>query len=744
MNAIQTLAPIDLFAPHIEAAARAFCGPVNARMSTPTELRFRANGSISVSIGGPKQGVWSCFDLADSAGVAHGGVLDLLRVFGRLEKPEAIEWLRRQGAQLGPKPAPAKPQTAAIYDYRGADGLLLFQVLRLEPKSFRQRRPDGNGGWSYKLDDVKRVPYRLPELLAAPSDAHVFVAEGEKDVDRLRHFGLRATCNAGGAGKWLAEFAVYLEGRQVVILPDHDEAGERHGLDVAAKIIGSAQSVRVLRLPGLPPKGDVSDWLDAGGTPEALHDLVVSTTPSNRAAIELPVRPSPAAMELEPTEDAVAQAFALRYRQTLRYDHTSGLWHEWDGASWRPERTRLAFEWARKLCREVADAKDYNFGIRSTLAKAVTAGAVERFAQSDRAFAVTSEIWDADPYLLGTPGGTLDLRTGAVRRASSNDFITRLTAVAPAETAACPRWLAFLDDATGGDADLIRFLRSWCGYALTGTVQEHALLFIYGPGGNGKSVFLNTISNLLGDYAKVAAMETFTAASGDRHPTDLAMLAGARMVSVSETEEGAPWAETRIKQLTGGDPISARFMRRDFFTYLPAFKLTIVGNHQPQLRNVDDAARRRFNVVPFTRKPAQPDRDLEAKLRAEWPAILRWSIDGALEWQRAGLVRPTAVKAATADYFSEQDSVAQWLEEQCETGGRHLSETVGALFESWRTFALANGEKPGTAKWISQTLARHGFEAVKNTPGFPGRRGFLRIAVKRPDLAGQWQNASDR
>ena len=167
--------------------------------------------------------------------------------------------------------------------------------------------------------------------------------------------------------------------------------------------------------------------------------------------------------------------------------------------------------------------------------------------------------------------------------------------------------------------ELIRYLQQWCGYCLTGDTREHALVFVYGGGGNGKSVFLNTVSGILSEYAVTAAMDTFTASRDSKHPTDLAMLRGARMVTASETEEGKPFAEARIKQMTGGDPISARFMRQDFFTFLPQFKITIVGNYRPTLQNVDEAFRRRFNIIPFTRKPDKPDKALESKLHAEAP-----------------------------------------------------------------------------------------------------------------------------
>ena len=257
-------------------------------------------------------------------------------------------------------------------------------------------------------------------------------------------------------------------------------------------------------------------------------------------------------------------------------------------------------------------------------------------------------------------------------------------------------------------------------------------------------MFLKTIGNILGDYATSAAMDTFTASHSDKHPTDLAKLKGARMVTASETEEGRAWAESRIKELTGNErPISARFMRQDFFEYWPTFKLVFVGNHKPVLRNVDDAARRRFNIIPFTHKPVTPDTELKDKLRAEYPAILRWMIDGCLDWQKNGLVRPPVVIEATAEYFSEQDSVRQWIEECCDTGGTLLSDTTENLYASWSAWITASGEKPGTRQSLNQTLQRQGFELVAETPGHRKKRGFLRISVKPKDTSRQWQNRTE-
>jgi putative DNA primase/helicase len=426
------------------------------------------------------------------------------------------------------------------------------------------------------------------------------------------------------------------------------------------------------------------------------------------------------------TEDTAALRFAERYGDRLRYCHDNGHWFEWTGAIWRPEKTGLAFHWARELARALADDEDAR--VRAAAGRHNFPKGVELFCRADRAFAVTADHWDRDPFLLGTPCGTVDLRSGALRSADPWDAITKATAVTPTETADCPLWLAFLTEATGGDQELVRFLQQWAGYCLTGDTSEHALLFIYGAGGNGKSVFLNTITGILADYAITAAMETFTASTGDRHPTDLAMLRGARLVTSSETEEGRAWAEARIKQITGGDPITARFMRRDFFTFTPTFKLTIIGNHQPVLRNVDDAARRRFNIVPFTRNPAQPDKMLGDKLRDEWPGILRWMIEGCLDWQANGLVPPQSVIDATAGYFADQDMFAQWLADECdiEPGNHHKWEATTTLFASWSAYAKAAGESPGTVKSFAPAILRHRLTPKRTKTA----RGFSGISLK--------------
>lgn len=443
--------------------------------------------------------------------------------------------------------------------------------------------------------------------------------------------------------------------------------------------------------------------------------------------------------EYEATEDGVARYFTATYGDTLRFDHDAGRWFQWTGDRWVADNTHVAFSMCRDVSRKVSGKLQPKE--RPPLRKAAFASGVEKMARADRAHAVTQDAWDQDPWLLGCPGGAVDLRNGSFREADPTDGITKHAAIAPSYDD-CPIWDRFLLEATNGDADVVEFLQRWCGYCLTGDTREHALIFLYGPGGNGKSVFLNTIDRILGDYATTAAMDTFTSSRGDKHPTELALLKGARMVSASETEEGRAWAESRIKQMTGGDPITARFMRQDFFTYQPQFKLTIVGNHAPALVNVDDAARRRFNIVPFTVKPENPDRELEAKLEAEWPAILKWMITGCLAWQADGLRCPESVKAATNEYFGQQDLTAQWLEEctRLEPGNRSLFETSADLFRSWSDFAKANGEDAGSAKGMAARLRRHGLRQASRKLAGKTYRGWEGAELHLKNSGGQYND----
>lgn len=423
----------------------------------------------------------------------------------------------------------------------------------------------------------------------------------------------------------------------------------------------------------------------------------------------------------------LASIFSDRYGNDLRYTAAWGRWSIWNGQLWMKDDTLYVYDLARSICDD-AVANTNNPQLRSRIASARTVDAVERLARANRRHAATVDQWDSDPWLLNTPGGIVDLHTGAIRPAKREDYATKTTAVAPGGE--CPQWLAFLSRITNGNKDRQDYLQRMCGYALTGITNEQVLLFLYGTGANGKTTFLETIAGVMGDYAEPAPIETFMASFGDRHPTEIAWLQGARLVISIEPDEGKLWNESKVKLLTGGDRIAARRMRQDFFKFIPQFKLMIAGNHKPGLRTADEAMRRRLRLLPFTVTIPESERDpgLADKLRDEWGGVLQWAIDGCLEWQSKGLQTPETVRVATDDYFDDEDEISQWIEDRCEKKDSHFTPFKN-LYDDWTDWCLENRDnvvRDRSRKWFSGQLQSHGFESTRTKKD----RGFKGISLK--------------
>jgi putative DNA primase/helicase len=431
------------------------------------------------------------------------------------------------------------------------------------------------------------------------------------------------------------------------------------------------------------------------------------------------------------SDDALALEFVERHTG-LRYIAERAKWYRWTGEVWTVDTTARTYADIRAMLRAAPTTKDRS---ASSLRSAQRVAAVEKLARYDQRIARTFDAFDRDDWALNTPGGIVDLRTRAISPHDPEAGCTKITGAAP--DGECPRWDRFLREVTADDAELIAFLRRMVGYALTGVIREHALFFLYGTGRNGKGVFINTLTKLLGDYADVASMDTFTASPTDRHPADLAKLRGARLVVAQETEEGRRWAESRIKMLTGGDPITARFMHQDFFTFAPKFKLLIAGNHKPKLVNIDEAMRSRLHLIPFTVTipPEQRDPELETKLRAEWPGIMRWAVDGVAEYLAIGLCPPKAVTDATADYFSSQDVFADWIEECCEVGPQAW-ETPSRMFASWKRYAEHHNERAGQQSAFRERMEARGFAQSRGNRG----RFWSGIKVRDEPTASHWMD----
>lgn len=500
------------------------------------------------------------------------------------------------------------------------------------------------------------------------------------------------------------------------------------------------------------------------------------------------------------SQDALALEMGVRWKSEARYVALWGSWLLWDGQRWlRDEKlahmtrcraflrakalkleekaaerkSALALagqreaegltgaEASKRLARAEKDGRAAEAranGQGQVLCSAMNINAVATLARSNAELVGSVGQWDQDEMLLGTPEGTLDLRTGKLRPGRPSDYITLQTAVAPApEGTEAPRWKTFLTRIFKSNPEVIPFVQRLAGYALTGSTREHVLAFAWGMGGNGKGTLFNTLGSVMGEYAAMAPPELLLLSPNDRHPTELAGLRAARLVTASELAEGRAWDEPKLKSLTGGDKIRTRLMRQDFFEFLPAFTLIVFGNHKPSFRGVDDAIRRRVLLIPFLEKIVGDEKDAELpkKLQTEWPAILRWAIDGCLEWQQIGLSPPETVTAASKDYLESEDVLGQWIEQRCEIGPRKAVEgvrqlekdkgtLVSELYQSWSDWTAEQGMRTCSLIAFSKQLTERSFSPKKLEIGRIFDGIFLKVPKpKSEEEKKQKENSGD-
>ena len=703
--------------------------------------------SLEIVLDGEKAGLWT--DRANGSGgdlfdliAGHYGIsiqTDFPAVLAKASNLAGAATLTPARKAKREAPTDDLGPATAKWDYLDAAGHLIAVVYRYDPPGKRKEfRP-----WDAKRHKMAppnpRPLYNQPGMTQVD---HIVLVEGEKCAQVLIDIGVCATTAMHGANApvdktdWSP-----LENKHVLIWPYKDKAGWDYADRASQAILGAgATSCAILYPPVDMPEGwDVADALRP---PE--NDIIdvqaFDVTGFLRAADRLPVvRQVEASTPTDlvdgvdfTTEDGLANAFTRRYGADWLYCADWGKWLVWNNVRWNMDKSLYVNFLSRTICR-AASFKASSARLKARLASSSTISAVERIARSDPRHASLVEQWDADPWLLNTPSGVIDLHTGAMRAHQRADRMTKVcTAVPQGE---CPNWLAFLNDVTGGDTELVAYLQRVVGYCLTGDISSHALFFFYGTGANGKSVFLNVISTILGDYAANAPMDTFMETRSDRHPTDLAGLRGARLVSATETEQGRRWAESKIKAITGGDPVTARHMYKDFFTYPPQYKLLIAGNHKPAIRNVDEAMRRRLHLVPFTITvpPERRDPRLTERLLAERDGILAWAVQGCLDWQQVGLKAPASVMSATDEYLEAEDATGRWLEDRCNFGANDKALTI-TLFNDWKQWAEVSGEFVGSMRRFADALITRKFDKWRNSMG---GRGFVGIDLKQPTSTGQ-------
>ena len=688
--------------------------------------------SLEVVLDGEKAGLWT--DRADDSGgdvyalIGNHFGIDVIRDFPRVLDAAADLLGRARSAPVrkGKKqsaPADELGPATAKWDYLDATGKLIAVVYRYDPPGNKKQFRPWDARRHRMAPPDPRPLYNQPGMAGA---AQVVLVEGEKCAQALIDANVTATTAMHGANApvdktdWSP-----LSGKAVLIWPDRDKPGWEYAAQAAQAVLAAgAKSCHILYPPEDAPEGwDAADAIAEGfdvatflthGPRLQMHDVADADEPvlGNDVSVW-------------GTEDALALAFTRRYHRDWRYVAPWGRWLVWDGQRWRTEETLAATDLIRSVCRQTALRAD-NPKVAAKLASAGTVSGVERLARADRRHAATTDEWDADPWLLNTPGGVVDLKTGRKRANERSDRMTKIATATP--DGECLQWSVFLSDVTGGDVELQAYLQRMVGYCLTGATSAHALFFLYGTGANGKSVFATVIGTILGDYAATASMDTFVETRGDRHPTDLAGLRGARFVTAIETEQGRRLNESKVKAITGGDKISARFMHKDFFEYTPQFKPVIVGNHKPAIRNIDEAMRRRLHMIPFTETipPDRRDPRLTEKLLAERDGILAWAVAGCLAWQREGLKPPASVQAATEEYFEAEDAMGRWIDERCVREANAKSLTA-ELFTDWKQWAEASGEFIGSQRRFSDLLITRGIEKWRNSVGV---RGFQGIGLK--------------
>lgn len=609
--------------------------------------------------------------------------------------------------------------------------------------------------WGCRHFSAPRPLYNLPVLSQRPT-AQVIVVEGEKTADAASVLFPTSCVVTWPGGSHAADKTDWtpLYGRAVIVIPDADDPGRKACSKICAILSANGCTVRWIDPEPTRPRGwDLADaladhWVHSVAvswakehiktyTPDAqvalqtTHkdkgDPTMPRAPKTPRKAKLALVPPQEAMPPQPpddvpaplppafSDDALAARMVSLYQLDWRYLPKRDLWYRWNGCYWTEEELPTIWNLAKLMCREVVNFEQgalLSEAAKRAICSKKTHAAVVTVATYDPILMTREDQWDADAWALCTPGGVIDLKTGEVRPNRREEYLSQSTTIAPSGD--CPRWRLFMQEVTAGDRELEAYLQRLAGYCLTGVQTEQMFAFFYGTGGNGKSVFLHTLRDVLGDYTKNAQMETFTESQTERHTTELARLRKARLVISQESEGNKKLAESKIKMMTGGDKLTCRFMRQDDFEFQPHFKIILAGNHKPGLHHVDEAMRRRIHIVPFTVTipPEQRDHQLEDKLKTELPGILAWAVEGCLAWQRTGLAPPLAVTRATDDYMEGEDQLAGWLGE-CVTMDPSATTACGLLYTNYVAYCEANKDHAWSKVRLMKTLYGRGYAGVR-------------------------------
>lgn len=424
------------------------------------------------------------------------------------------------------------------------------------------------------------------------------------------------------------------------------------------------------------------------------------------------------------TELGNAERIAYEYGHVIKFVNDIG-WFIWDGKRWRIDTKKEIERITAKVLRSLSKSDDES---EAKWARMCERRNVRMNSIKDLMPLVPGERqeFDKHKFLFNVENGVVDLKTGKLLQHDRELGLTKITNTVFDENAKCPEWLNFLDQIFLGDKPLIEYMQRLIGYSLTGDISEQIMMFLVGGGSNGKSTFINIIKDLMGDYGRQAKSDTFIKKKESGANNDIARLVGSRFVSAIESEEGEKLADSFVKQITGGEPVLARFLRQEFFEFIPEFKVFFTTNHKPIIGGLDEGIWRRVKLIPFNLSlPAHKrDKRLPEKLSLEMPGILNWAIEGCMKWQQDGLKEPKVVAEATGKYKDDMDILAPFLDEVCYVDERENDSIMieaKELYNTYERWCFNSGERSLGNRSFYRMLETKGFGKTKGT----GNKTFL-------------------
>ena len=655
------------------------------------------------------------------------------------------------------KPLPALPpptRADLVTRYTDPDtGDQVFCVTRFDASTGKIIRPWWYNGTEYKTG----VPpgYEIRPLLPFKyDDGIVLMVEGEKCQAAAQKVfdaaGLHVSVSTwhGGAGATKKIDTRPLRGRVIVFWPDNDEVGREVMATLNAKALIQGCKTRVMQTGSQAKGWDVADAIAEG------YDITEIVRKAEAAAEYIKEETQDSVMETlecEPqsvedqrfmlTDLGNAERFVAMYGNQVRYNYDKMCWMVCRNFVWKGDDPSAVTPMLKRVLTAV-NQDDEKFGFKCESAKSISA--MLSLASREPGVPVREALFDADQYLFNCKNALLDVKTGSPVAGCPEMLISKIANVEYDRSAECPRFMKFLKEITLERPAIITFLQRWFGASLSGDTSMQSFAIFYGHGANGKSTLTELLAKIMGDYAKNAPPDTFTVKnSGSGIPNDVAALRGARMVMATETEANARLAESKIKSLTGGDLVSARFMRGEFFSFTPSWKIIISTNHKPRISGADHGIWRRIILVPFDFVATTETMDprLSEKLWEERSGILNWMLTGAAEYfkngaGRAGLAVPEIMLEETTEYRTEEDIIGRFLTEECYSKdeiiklGRPARVAVKELQSGFRRWCEDNNEL-FAAKMSSVAFGKamrdRGIESCRLADG---SRGYMNVSLR--------------